>query len=72
MADSRVETCGKQGSGTAVNRIPPPAFQRLLEEFVDVMNPSKKLPATSHALIKSNFPHIEIQNGAVAKSYVYD
>jgi hypothetical protein len=33
-----------------MGRSPPPTFQRLLEEFVDVMNPSKNLSATSHGV----------------------
>ena len=43
-------TCDMQGSVAAVADGTPPEFQQLLEEFVDVLKPSKRLPATSHAL----------------------
>jgi len=50
-------TCGKQGGNAtcgkgsaAMGRAPPPVFQQLLEEFVDVLNPSKKLPPPAHGV----------------------
>ena len=66
------------GGVAAVANGTPPNFQRLLEEFADVLNPSKRLPVTSHDVehfletkgppLKQPFRRLDAEKLAAAKS----